>query len=101
QNNLLSLILFTPTVAALVVLLLPRDQENLLRWTAFIGSLVPLALTLVVWARFEPGLAGFQFQEHYSWFDVINSSYYLGIDGISLPMVLLTTLLTPLAILFS
>src|SRR3990172_7613243 len=101
QTNPLSLILFLPAAGALVVLLLPKDQVGLIRWTAFIASLLPLGLAAALWLRFVPGQAGFQFQEHYLWFTAINSTYHLGVDGISLPMVLLTTLLTPLAILFS
>jgi len=101
QNNLLSLILFIPTVGAVIVALLPGDQEDLIRWVAFAVSLFPFGLTLALWARFDPAASGFQFEEHYLWFTVINSTYHLGVDGISLPMVLLTTLLTPLALLFS
>src|SRR5258708_1328885 len=101
QNNLLSLILFAPAVGALILLLLPRDQVGLIRWLAFIFSLFPLGLTIALWLRFASGAPGFQFQENYQWFAVINSNYHLGVDGISLPMVLLTTILMPLAILFS
>lgn len=101
QNNLLSLILFAPAVGALVVLLLPRDQVPLIRWTALVASLAPLGLTIYLWTRFDAGAAGFQLQENYLWFAAINSNYHLGVDGISLPLVLLTTLLTPLALLFS
>jgi NADH-quinone oxidoreductase subunit M len=101
QNNLLTLILFAPTAAAAVVLLLPRDQVGLIRWTAFLASLIPLGLSIALWLRFVPSQAGFQFEERYLWFSVINSTYHLGVDGISLPMVLLTTILNPLAILFS
>ena len=103
QNNLLSLILFIPAVGAVIVLLLPRDQVNLMRWVALITSLIPFGLSLALWARFAPNAAapGFQFEEQYVWFAAINSTYHLGVDGISLPMILLTTLLMPLAILFS
>ncbi len=101
QNNTLSLILFVPTLAALVVLLLPRDQVGLIRWVAFGASLIPLGLAIALWLGYLPAQAGFQFEERYEWFAVINSSYHLGVDGISLPMVLLTTILTPLALLFS
>ena len=91
-----------PTVAAVVVLLLlPRDQVGLIRWTAFIASLIPLGLAIALWLRFVPSQPGFQFEEHYLWFAAINATYHLGVDGISLPMVLLTTILTPLAVLFS
>jgi NADH-quinone oxidoreductase subunit M len=100
-NHLLALILFTPVLAAVVLMFLPRDQEQLLRWTAFALSFIPLGLSLAVWFQFDPARAGFQFEERTLWYAAINSSFHLGIDGISLSMVLLTTLLTPLAILAS
>ncbi len=100
-SHLLTLILFLPTVAAAVLLFLPRDEENLIRWTAFIASLFPLALSLLLWSRFDAGVPGFQFEEQAVWYEALHSSYHLGVDGISLTMVLLTTLLTPLAILAS
>jgi NADH-quinone oxidoreductase subunit M len=100
-NNLLTLILFTPTILGILILLLPSDEVNLTRWVAFLGSLIPFALSLVLWFNFNPDLPGFQFQEHYIWYQAINASYHIGVDGISLTMILLTTLLTPLAILAS
>jgi NADH-quinone oxidoreductase subunit M len=100
-DNLLTLILFTPIVAALIILLLPREQKGLLRWTAFILSFIPFILSLVLWFNFESDQPGFQFQEQVIWYEPINSSYHVGVDGISITMVLLTTLLMPLAILTS
>jgi NADH-quinone oxidoreductase subunit M len=100
-NHLLTLILFTPVLGAVILLFLPKEQVNLIRWTALILSFIPLALTLVLWFNFDPNLPGFQFEEQAVWYEAINSSYHLGVDGISLTMVLLTTLLTPLAILAS
>jgi len=101
QNNLLSLILFSPLAAALIVLIIPRDQVGAVRWAALLGSLFPLGLAIYAWLRFVSTGPGFQFEENYTWFAVINSNYHLGVDGISLPMILLTTILTPLALLFS
>ncbi len=101
NTNLLSLILFLPTVAALIMLFLPSGETKLLRWFAFGASLVPFLLTLVLWSRFDPAVEGFQFQEQYAWYSAIGSFFHVGVDGISLSMVLLTTLLTPLAILAS
>lgn len=100
-NYLLSLILFFPVLVALVLFFLPNDETKLIRWTAFIGSLVPFALSIALWIQFNPDQAGFQFEERYAWYQAINSSLHLGVDGLSLTMVLLTTLLTPLAILAS
>jgi len=101
DTNLLSLILFSPLLVAIVLLFLPREEDNLVRWVALIGSLIPLALALVLWVNFDSGQEGFQFVENYVWYEAINSSYHLGVDGISITMVLLTTLLTPLCILAS
>ncbi len=100
-NHLLTLILFLPTLAALIVLVLPREEIRLIRGIALAASCIPLALALFAWIRFDPNQGGFQFQEQLAWYPAINSTYHLGIDGISLSMVLLTTLLTPLAILAS
>ncbi|MBI2331129.1 MAG: hypothetical protein HYU84_02975, partial [Chloroflexi bacterium] len=100
NTHLLSLILFTPAIAALVMLFLP-NEDRLHRWFAFGVSLIPFALTLVLWNNFDPNATGFQFEEKYTWYEAIHSSFHVGVDGISLTMVLLTTLLTPLAILAS
>jgi NADH-quinone oxidoreductase subunit M len=100
-NNLLTFILFSPVVIALILLILPRNQESLIRWVAFILSLIPLGLAIALWLNFDQDVAGFQFQQKVIWYAPINSYYHVGVDGISLTMVLLTTILTPLAILAS
>jgi NADH-quinone oxidoreductase subunit M len=101
QTHLLSLILFSPTAAAVLILVLPRDRVQLIRWVALLTSLVPLAFAVWLWLGYQPGLAGYQFVEQAAWYEAVHSSYHLGVDGISVPMVLLTALLTPLAILIS
>jgi len=101
SNNILTLILFWPVLVALAMIFLPQQEKKLLRWVALLGSLVPLGLSIALWFQFEPGQAGFQFEEQSVWYQVIGSSYHLGVDGLSLSMVLLTTLLTPVAILAS
>jgi len=100
-NNLLTLILFIPTLVAGVLVFLPSQEKKLIRWVAFLGSLIPLALAIFLWINFNRGQAGFQFEEHFVWYAAINSTYHLGVDGLSLTMVLLTTLLTPVSILAS
>ncbi|MBT7325801.1 MAG: NADH-quinone oxidoreductase subunit M [Anaerolineae bacterium] len=101
-SHLLSIILFFPVFAAILILFLPKDEPNLIRWTALISSLVPFVLTLLLWSNFDKTAgAAFQFEESYVWYEAINSNFHIGVDGISLSMVLLTTLLTPLAILAS
>lgn len=100
-GHMLSLILFLPIVTAVGVLVMPGNRPQRLRWTAFAGSLAPFVLSLILWAQFDPTAAGFQFEEQTTWYAAVNASYHLGIDGISLTMVMLSTLLTPLAILAS
>ncbi len=101
NQHLLSLILFFPVLAALIVLLLPKDRLQVIRWTALALSLVPFVLSVYLWIQFQPAQPGFQFEERYTWYAALNSSLHLGVDGLSLTMVLLTTLLTPLALLAS
>jgi len=101
--HILTIILFSPLLAALIVLLLPGENKNLLRRAALLLSLLPLVFTLIAWFGFgaAPEADGFRFQDQLNWYPAINSSFHLGVDGLSLSMVLLTTLLTPLALLAS
>src|SRR5512146_1775416 len=104
-NHILSIILFTPLVGALVVLLLPKDKENAIRWVANLFALAGLivSLPLVPWfweRRFE---AGFKFLEGSAnnWIPSIGAGYALGIDGSSCLLIMLTTLLGWISILSS
>jgi NADH-quinone oxidoreductase subunit M len=99
-DHLLTLITFSPLFGAVVISLLPAHRPRLVKWAALGLSLIPLTLTLILWFNFEQG-GGFQFEEHYEWFPQIGSSYHLGVDGISTAMVLLTGILTPLALIIS
>lgn len=101
SNNILTLILFTPVLSAVILMFLPGNQKDLIRWFAFVLSFIPLGLSIYLWISFDAGQAGFQFEQKAVWYGAINSYYHLGVDGVSLSMVLLTTLLTPLAILAS
>lgn len=100
-EHLLSFILFSPAIAAVIMLFLPEGENKLVRWFAFGASLIPFVLSLVVWFNFRPSQPGFQFEESTVWYAAIGSNFHLGVDGLSLTMVLLTTLLTPLSILAS
>jgi NADH-quinone oxidoreductase subunit M len=100
-DHILSIILFSPVFAAAILFFLPENQEKLLKWVSFVLSLIPFGFSLALWFLFDKNAAGFQFVEQFIWYAAINSSYHVGVDGIALSMVLLTTLLTPLAILAS
>src|ERR1041385_3607481 len=99
--HLLSFILFFPALAALLMLFMPNGENKLLRWFTFGASLIPFALSLVAWFQFQADKLGFQFEETYIWYAAIGSSLHLGVDGLSLTMVLLTTILMPLGVLAS
>jgi NADH-quinone oxidoreductase subunit M len=96
---LLTLIVFSPFFAALLLLLLPGEPAGVPRRAAFALALIPFALSLGLLAGFDPTLATMQFTEKVPWIPSLGVSYSLGVDGISLWLVLLTTFLTPLVIL--
>jgi NADH-quinone oxidoreductase subunit M len=103
---MLSLIVFLPLVGALLVLLAGGrgdrpEREPLVRWLALGSSLVTFAATLLLWWRFDPASADYQFVEQYSWLPAFGIQYLVGVDGISLFLIVLTGFLTPLALLSS
>jgi NADH-quinone oxidoreductase subunit M len=101
---MLSLIVFLPLAGALALLLVPnRDgtRDSLVRWTALAVSLVTFVVTLALWAGFDATRADFQFVERLAWIPAFGIDYYIGVDGISLLLIVLTGFLTPLALLCS
>ena len=101
SEHLLSLILFTPLVGALILLAIPSSQERLLKLWANIAAAVGLLVSMPLWFRFDRGADGYQFIEKATWIPSLGVQYYLGIDGISLLLVLLTTLIGFLSVLCS
>ena len=99
---LLSLITWLPLVGGVVIMSVRGDQATIdsnARWTALWTSLIVLILSLVLWVEFDPGEAGFQFVEQVPWLAEYGVGYKMGVDGISVLFVLLTTVLTPICIL--
>ncbi|HYZ87172.1 MAG TPA: NADH-quinone oxidoreductase subunit M [Bryobacteraceae bacterium] len=101
SNHLLSLILFTPLAGALLLLLIPSSNKSAIRLWANIVAAAGFLLTLPLLAQFNNAATGFQFVEKASWIPSLGVQYFLGVDGISLLLVLLTALLGFLAILSS
>lgn len=97
----LSIVTFLPMVGALVVALAPRSNEKAIKSLALAVSLLTFAVSLLLYAYFRVGSAEMQFTESLPWVSDLGISYQLGVDGISLWLVLLTTFLAPLAILSS
>ncbi len=103
----LLLILFTPLAASVLVLIIGKfGGDSAAKWGALLFSLIPLALTIYLWFAYQnpayPASAdGFKFVFSTPWLPQINSNFTIGVDGISLSMILLTAILTPLGILIS
>ena len=104
---MLTLSWLLPLAGALLLLVIPNAdgrRDGLIRWLAFAISILGFAVTLVLWARFDPTSAEFQFVERVPWIHIdptLAIDYYVGIDGISLLLVVLTGFLTPIALLSS
>ncbi len=100
-DHLLSLVALGPGVAAVLLGLVPGRFERLHRWLALAVSLAVFAVSCLLWTGFDANTPGFQMIERLPWIPQYGISYALGIDGISLLLVLLTTLLVPVVILAS
>jgi NADH-quinone oxidoreductase subunit M len=100
---ILSVVTFLPLVGALVIYFTGGDDEAArrnARWIALWTTLVTFVVSLILVARFDPGLTDFQFVEKTSWL-AAGITYHMGVDGISLPFVILTTALLPVCIIAS
>ncbi len=98
-DHLISLLIAGPFLGIIALLLARGDDWA--RRMALISSLASLALSATLWSRFEPSQQGMQFVERAAWMPTLNIQYAVGVDGISVLLVLLTTLLTPLCVLAS
>ena len=100
-GHVLSIVLFAPLVGALLLLLIPRRYEAAIRWIANLFGIIGFAASLPLWFQYQPQGAPWQFVEHAEWIPSIGASYFLGVDGLSALLVLLTTLIGAIAILSS
>ncbi len=99
---MLSIIIFLPLLGAVILALTVRRKESTFpRWGSLTVSLITFILSLALLTRYDPTAIGFQFEEQCSWVPAWGISYHLGIDGLSLLLVLLTNLLTTISILSS
>jgi NADH-quinone oxidoreductase subunit M len=97
----LSLVLWLPMAGALAVLMLRAEDHRAIRQAALVTTLATFAASLPLYVFFRASAAGMQFEERYPWIDAFGISYHLGIDGVSLLLVLLTTFLLPVSVLAS
>jgi len=97
----LSIIVFLPVIGAILIALLPHADPRRIKLTAAFFTLVAFALSLSLFFMFDRSLEGAQFVERASWIPALDAQYFLGIDGLSLPMLVLATFLGFIAVLVS
>jgi hypothetical protein len=100
MDNILTYMTFIPLVGAVVVLALPNNAK-LIRWVSAAATVPPLAMAVWLYANFDRAKPGFQFVEEYRWIPGFDIKYIMGVDGVSISMVLLTALLCFLCIFAS
>ena len=98
---ILSSIIFLPLFGSIILLFIKPNSENNIKLSSLWISIGTFILTLLLWFKFDSNIVGYQFIEKKQWFSNFNFYYHIGIDGISLLLIILTTFLTPLCILSS
>src|SRR3989442_1722802 len=101
MNDLLSIILFTPLAGAFILLLVNKQNDNAIRWVANIVTLIGFVISVPLWFWYQPSGADFQFIERAPWIPSVGAEYFLGVDGLSTLLILLTTMMGFIAILSS
>src|ERR1700720_3445850 len=101
MNHYLAIILFTPLVGALILLLVDKRNENAIRWVANIVAFVGFVISVPLWFWYNPSNADFQLAERAPWIRSVGADYYLGVDGLSTLLILLTTMMGSIAVLSS
>src|SRR5687767_5350409 len=102
RQHILSIVAFWPLAGMIALLFFNKENKNLIKWWANLVGVSGFLISLPLWFWFDFGNADqMQFVESVPWIQTLGANYHVGIDGISLLLVLLTTLLGPLAILSS
>jgi NADH-quinone oxidoreductase subunit M len=101
QFPVLSVIVFTPLVAAVIMLLIPADRKTEVRVTALAAATFALFLSIWVYFNYDVNAGGYQFLERYEWLPPLGISLFLGVDGVSAPLVLLTGIVMFTGVLIS
>ena len=101
QFPILSVIIFVPLVAGLAILLMPAENKRAVRTIALGAGILDLVLSVIVYVLFQPAGANYQFVEQASWVPALGISYHLGVNGISVPMLLLGALVLVSGVMIS
>src|SRR6204780_1382376 len=101
NDHLLSILIWLPIIGGFVVLGLGNDRAPAARWVSLVVSLATLAFSIPLYTSFNTGTADMQFVEHTAWIPSIHADFNIGVDGISMPLILLTTFTTVLIVIAS
>jgi NADH-quinone oxidoreductase subunit M len=99
--NMLSLITFAPLVGALIILAIPKEKTRAIQVTAFVAAGISLLASLALIPAFDTNNPGMQFVEKFAWIPSFSVNYHMGADGLSFPLVLLTTFMSVIALVGS
>src|SRR5215207_16652 len=99
NRNILSIITFWPLAGMLVLILIPKGSTTLIKWWANIVALTGFLVSLPLWFSFDRDAEGMQKVVSVPWIQTLGVNFHVGIDGISFLLIMLTTLIGPLAIL--
>jgi NADH-quinone oxidoreductase subunit M len=99
QDHLLSLLIWVPIVGGFAVLALGNERARAARWASLLVSLVTMLLCVPLYQRFSDSTAAMQFLESAAWIPTVDAQFHVGIDGISMPLILLTTFTTVLVVI--
>ena len=97
--SLVTVLELTPLLGAVLLYAVPKGNSKLIKQSAFVLSLITLAISLLIAYRFKTNVSGMQFVESHSWISNFGINYAVGIDGMALVLILLTTILTPIVLL--
>ena len=100
DSIVLTVILFWPVVSALLVLLF-GSNDKLIKNGSIVASLLPLGLSIYLLTAYDFTVGGMQFNVNAEWIPQLNASFHLGVDGLSVPLIFLTALLSTLSLFYS
>jgi NADH-quinone oxidoreductase subunit M len=100
-SSILSIAIFLPLILSIPVIFFKRDSEKLIKTYALIISIIPFAISVYLFFLFDPANSDYQFVEKFQWITAINTYYFLGIDGISLLLIMMSAFIFPLSIIAS
>jgi NADH-quinone oxidoreductase subunit M len=101
QFPILSVIVLTPIIMGMLILLVPKDRKETVRYIALAAATLDLVLSIWVYFNYQISTGGYQFVEKYNWLPQLGISYYVGVDGMNAPLVLLTGIVMFTGVLIS